>query len=65
MSGQVVRRDPAADEVGPWTRMSPAPSTGRRAARDLEQMAVDAELARESWQLGQGGSQLEDATYTR
>jgi hypothetical protein len=45
--------------------MSPAPSAGRRAARDLEQMAVDAELVRESWQLGQGGSQLEDATYTR
>jgi len=45
--------------------MSPAPSAGRRAARDLEQMAVDAELARERWQLGQGGSQLEEATYSR
>jgi hypothetical protein len=45
--------------------MSPAPSPGRRAARNLEQMAVDAALARESWQLGQGGSQLEEATYSR
>ena len=51
--------------MGPSSRLSPARRQVEGSAGDVELMAVDAELARKSWQLGQGGSQLEDATHTR